>query len=254
MSTCRSWSRARRGPRLTPRTLPVRPVASAAGRSASGVRAAAGRDGASAGRAAAGGTVTAWVASTGSGPPARTARLVPVTGGAAFAGFAEGPSGVTGWAAGGAGVSVPVAGAFAGVAAGSAAGPSGIRARTVASGFSVDAAAAGDRSARAPAGEPTAVAPAGDPPSCRSRGASSGAAASGTPSDVPDPLRVPVRTELRPRSLILVSCPPAASAASLHPPVHRLVRRRWTGHCRGRRAAPSADDVVRHRGLASAPD
>src|SRR4051812_49833928 len=62
VSTCRSCSRARRGPRLTPRlALPADAAPSA--------RAAAGREAASIGRAPAGGRVTAWVESIGSWAP-----------------------------------------------------------------------------------------------------------------------------------------------------------------------------------------
>src|SRR3954453_2643932 len=138
VSTCRSCSRARRGPRPTPR-LAVFSRAASAGRSVG--REAAGRDAGAIGRAPAGGRVTAWVASIGSwvpvGSPLPAGRPGAGTGGAGAltgrggawvggpVGAPAGVSGVTGWAAGGAGAatgSADFASAFASTAGLAAAG------------------------------------------------------------------------------------------------------------------------------------
>src|SRR4051794_443628 len=200
VSMCRSCSRARRGPRPAPRTLPVRPVVSAG-------RGAAERDTGSPGRTPAPTTGTAWVASIGGGAvavPARPAagRLTPVAGGTGGPGVptgpapsaagrtpvAGGPSGVTGCAAGGVGAG---GGPSWGVAA--RAGDSGSALPAAGDFTPSDCVTSAGLGAASPPDEavPTAVAPVG-PASPRSRGPSTGPAASGTPSDAPDPSRVSV--------------------------------------------------------------
>src|SRR4051812_46755473 len=97
VSTCRSCSRARRGPRPTPR-LAVFSRAASAGRSVG--REAAGRDAGSIGRAPAGGRVTAWVASIGSWVPVGSPLPAGRPGGGTGGGRGGGRGGGSRWAAG----------------------------------------------------------------------------------------------------------------------------------------------------------